>query len=68
MGLPTESSREAVFEAGKRGLSPSLCADILGRGTTVKNVNLHLKMLLFVNMRSQEEANGMIEAPFSVGM
>ena len=34
----TESSREAVFEARKRGLSPSLCADILGRGTTVKNV------------------------------
>ena len=33
----TESGREAVFEAGKRGLSPSLCADILGRGTTVKN-------------------------------
>ena len=34
----TESSREAVFEAKKRGLSPSRCADILGRGATVKNV------------------------------
>ena len=33
----TESSREAVFEANKRGLSPSRCASILGRGATLQN-------------------------------